>query len=93
MHRFYQDETVRATGLDGYSSKGDWTPLSLGSATATILKYDDRTVMNLTAESIDMKATVKDTSGFLSKVEVSAYSFTSDGSYYMCRCAGANAVP
>lgn len=64
------DETVQGSGLDGWSSIGDWKPLQLGSATAEVLKYDDSSKMTITCPSVSAKATIQDASNYLDGVEV-----------------------
>jgi hypothetical protein len=54
----------------GYSAKGNWAKLSIGSATATVEKDSDGDTVTLTAEPIHKKATWTVTGSAVASEEV-----------------------
>jgi hypothetical protein len=59
--------------MDGYTSSGKWKDLNIGSATASIRKYDDSTKIKLTIDTIHKTATVTDSNNVLKDKSVRAY--------------------
>ncbi|KAG9036517.1 hypothetical protein FS837_001652 [Tulasnella sp. UAMH 9824] len=54
------DETVRGCSMDNYQGTGKWKELVLGSATASIRKYDDENTLTITVGPLRKKAVITD---------------------------------
>jgi hypothetical protein len=58
-------ETVKGCDMDGYTATGTWKDLVIGSATASIRKYDDETTMTVDVKVIKKQGTITDSQGVL----------------------------
>jgi hypothetical protein len=56
--KILQYATVDAAGLNGSVRDGNWTPLNIGTANASIYKRTSEAKITLTADSISKKATM-----------------------------------
>ncbi|KAJ7745881.1 hypothetical protein DFH07DRAFT_942731 [Mycena maculata] len=56
---------VSAAGMDGYQDEGNWFPLDICVATASVRKYDDESKITITIASINKTATITVPKGVL----------------------------
>ncbi|KAJ7105973.1 hypothetical protein C8R44DRAFT_987537 [Mycena epipterygia] len=62
------NNTVSATGMDGYTYYGNWKVLDISSATTEFKKYVDMDWISVSAESVSEKATIALPQGLLDKM-------------------------
>ncbi|KIO28042.1 hypothetical protein M407DRAFT_185604 [Tulasnella calospora MUT 4182] len=65
--------TVQACNMDGWETTGDWKNLEIGSATASVRKYDDTKTMTISVGPIKKKATITDSNNVLSGESVDVH--------------------